>query len=234
MIDIHCHILPGIDDGPSDMAESLEMSRVAALDGITRVVATPHVKDDACPPALVRERVGELNARIAEEDIPLRILPGADTDASLDPSLLRGHTINGTGYLLVEFPHVFLPRSAGEVLFRLMVEGIRPIITHPERNCTIMRDPSALLRLVETGALVQITAGSLTGGFGSEARECAFFLLERGVVSFIATDAHSSRGRRPVLSGALKAAGKVLGKERALRLVFSNPEAVLAGETVNA
>lgn len=232
MIDIHCHILPEIDDGPSDMFESIEMSRIAAMDGISTVVATPHIKNRLYPAELIGGKVAELNNRIAGEGISLEVLQGADVNALIDPGLLKSYTINGTGYVLIEFPHSHLPANAREIIFRLIVDGFQPILTHPERNGSVLRDPSLLFRLVESGILVQITADSLSGGFGPEVQRCAIFLLEKGVVSFIASDAHSSIGRRPELSGGLKVAEKILGRERAWKLVSTNPEAVISGVTV--
>jgi protein-tyrosine phosphatase len=234
MIDIHCHILPGIDDGPSDMNESIEMASVAAADGITTIVATPHLKDRIYPADIIASGVAELNGQLADREIPVRILRGADINAMLSPALLKDFTINGTKYLLFEFPHTHMPGNALQIIFNAMVSGLRPIITHPERNPSVVRDPSGVLELRETGALVQITAGSLTGDFGPEARECALFLLRKGAVDIIATDAHSIDGRRPVLSEGLQVAEKILGRESALRLVEENPAAVIEDRPLNA
>lgn len=234
MIDIHCHILPGMDDGPADMEESIEMARVAVRDGIKCIVATPHLKDSIYPASLIRGKVDELNARLAALGIELKVLHGADINSMLAPSLLRDYTINGTDYLLIEFPHSFLPRSFQKTVFRLIVEGFRPIVTHPERNGSVVMNPELVFDLVGSGSLIQITAGSLTGEFGPDIRECALFLLESGLVSFIATDAHSSTGRQPVLSRGLMVAEKVLGRDRASMLVSSNPGAVIEGSALNA
>lgn len=234
MIDIHCHILPGIDDGPSRMEESIEMARVASRDGIRTIVATPHLKDTIYRPEEVEGRVDALNASLRELDVPVQVLRGADVNAVLSPSFMRQHTINGTDYVLVEFPHSFLPRRVRAVIFRLVVEGFRPIVTHPERNGSILKDPELVSNVLESGSLVQITADSITGEFGPEVRDCSLYLLEKGMVSFIASDAHSARGRRPVLSEGLKVAEGILGRERAARLVTRNPEAVIAGKHVDA
>ena len=234
MVDIHCHILPGIDDGPETVEESLEMARAAYHDGITTIVATPHVKDDLYPACLIREGVDGLNERIATLGIPLAILRGADVSALIDPSFLRNYAIEGTDYLLLEFPHTHIPKNAREILFRVLTGGLRPILTHPERNASVIRNPGLLFDLLTDDCLVQITAGSLTGEMGPDACECALYLLKRGVVSFIATDAHSSVGRRPVLSEGLRIAESVIGKERASRLVRANPEAVIQGRPLHA
>jgi protein-tyrosine phosphatase len=234
MIDIHCHILPGIDDGPSDMNESIEMASVAAADGITTIVATPHLKDRIYPAEIIASGVSALNRQLAERKIPVRVLRGADISAMFSLTLLKDFTINGTKYLLFEFPHTHMPSNAGQIIFNAMVSGLRPIITHPERNPSVVRDPSGLIELREAGALVQITAGSLTGDFGPEAQGCALFLLKKGAVDIIASDAHSVDVRRPVLSEGLLVAEKVLGRESALRLVEDNPAAVIEDRPINA
>ena len=233
MIDIHCHILPGIDDGPSDIEESIEMATIASSDGITRIVATPHIKDTLIPAATIKKSIATLNNRLTEAGIPVKILQGADVNAMLDISLLEGYTINNTNYILVEFPHSHLPKNAGEVIFNMVVRGYRPIITHPERNPSVIKDPDLVFELLSAGALVQITADSLTGVFGVDMQECALYLLKRGAVRFIATDAHSSSHRRPLLSGGLEVAGRIIGKEKAGRLVTSNPEALLTGRSID-
>lgn len=234
MIDLHCHILPGIDDGPADINISIEMARIAAADGITTIVATPHVKERMHPASEIGERIAELNERLDALNIPVRILPGADVYALLDPALLHPYTINNTDYILIEFPHSHLPKNAKEVLFRLIMAGFLPIITHPERNPSIIRNPELLFDLLGSGALVQITADSLAGTFGPEKQACARYLLQHDVVQFIATDAHSSQYRRPILSAGLKNATKIIGKEKAQRLVSLYPEAVISGRPVPA
>lgn len=233
MIDIHCHILAGTDDGPAGIEESVEMARIASGDGIRTIIATPHIKDSFYPPGLIQERVDDLNRRLYDLSVPLRVLRGFDVNALLDPSLLGDYTIEGTSYLLVEFPHTHLPGNARDILFNLVLSGYRPIITHPERNPSVIRDPRLLPGLIEISPLVQITAGSLLGEFGPEIQECAIHLLRRDFVSFIATDAHSSRSRRPVLSEALRVAERVIGKESARRLVSANPEAVIRGRPLH-
>ena len=200
MIDIHCHILPGIDDGPKHIDESLEMAKIASRDGITTIVATPHIKEPLYPSEDIGIKVAALNDLLTEKGIPLSVLQGADVSSSVDVSLLHAYTINRTRYILIEFPHLYLPGNAKDIIFRLMMHGYRPIITHPERNLSILGNPKLFFELLDTGLLVQITADSLTGAFGLDIRECASYFLKKGIVHFIATDAHSSRERRPELS----------------------------------
>jgi protein-tyrosine phosphatase len=234
MIDIHCHILPRIDDGPSDISESIEMACIAAADGINTIVATPHLKDRADMTEEIMSGVNELNARLTELKIPVKILRGADINVMLFIPSLGDYTINGTTYLLFEFPHTHMPGNSGQIIFNAMSSGLHPIITHPERNPSVIRDPNIIIDLRETGPLVQITAGSLTGHFGPEARECAFYLLRKGAVDIIATDAHSSNGRRPVLSEGLHVAEKIVGRKHASRMVKANPLAVIEGRRIHA
>jgi protein-tyrosine phosphatase len=234
MIDVHCHILPTIDaDGPSHLEDVLEMARIAVADGIRQIVATPHVKEVIHPPERIRDRVAELNAALREKEIPLKILPGAEISAMLSTSMLRDYTLNGSDYVLLEFPHSHLPQNAGQILFDALLAGLTPVIPHPERNPSVVRRPELLLDLVEAGALVQITAESLIGGFGPDAMACAVYLLKKKVVHFLATDAHSPTWRRPILSQGVRAAAKIVGETVARRLVTLNPAAVIAGESIH-
>lgn len=234
MIDLHCHILPDIDDGPALMAESLEMARMAVADGISAIVATPHVKELPYPPDRISTRVEEFRRALNEARIPLKVLAGADVSALLEPSLLAPYTLNGTPYILFEFPHTHVPQNAGQLLFNGILAGLRPIITHPERNPSFVRSPQLLFELVEAGALVQVTAESLTGGFGDEARHCAAYLLRKQMVHFLASDAHSSRQRIPELSRGVAAAERIVGKAAAMKLVQDHPAAVVAGRELHA
>jgi protein-tyrosine phosphatase len=205
------------------------MAKIAARDGIKKIVATPHIKNTLHAVSSIRKSIALLNERLADLGIGLEIMQGADVNAMLDVSLLKGYTINNTHYILVEFPHSHLPNSMKEVLFKMMVQGYRPIITHPERNVSVLRDPRVLFELINGGVLAQVTADSITGTFGVDIQECSRYLLKKNMVRFIATDAHSSHHRKPVLSQGLKAAEKVIGKEDAIRLVTVNPEAVVKG-----
>jgi protein-tyrosine phosphatase len=234
MVDIHCHILPGIDDdGPSRLEEVLEMARIAVADHIRQIVATPHIKNVVHSPDLVKERVARFNEELLKEGIGLEVLPGAEVSAVLNTTILREHTLNGTDYILLEFPHSHLPQNARQTVFDALMAGLLPIIPHPERNPSIVRRPELLIELVEAGALVQITAESLVGGFGPEARACAIYLLRNKAVHVLATDAHSPTWRPTVLSGGVRAAAKIIGESAARRLVTTNPAAVIAGKALD-
>lgn len=229
MIDIHCHILPGIDDGSPAMGESIAMAEVAAADGITRIVATPHIREEMLPLEFIARKVEELNQELRQREIPVEILAGGDVDILLDPGAVRGYGVNGTAYMLVEFPHEYLPSMSGQLLFGYAVRGITPIITHPERNGSVIANPDKVRAFVDAGSLVQVTADSLAGTFGVEIKDCACHLVREGLVHIIASDAHSSTYRAPILSHGLRVAEGLLGAEAAGMLVKANPEAVVQG-----
>ncbi|MGE4545744.1 MAG: tyrosine-protein phosphatase [Pedobacter sp.] len=233
MVDIHCHILPGIDDGAATLSDSLKMARIAAEDGISHIVATPHIKGDIHSPAFLDEQVQQFNEKLQGKFVSPQILRGADVSSVLPPKLIACYTINNGPYFLLEFPHSHLPRNANEIVFKILLAGLQPIITHPERNPSIVRDPELLFRLVDAGCLVQVTAGSLTGNFGADARDCAIYLLKKHRVHFLATDAHSPTYRLPVLSPAVEEAAAIIGTSAALDLVTTNPFAVIAGRPID-
>ena len=232
MIDLHCHILPGIDDGPDAIETSINMARIAAEDGIETIVATPHIKDILHSKAQLLELVTQLNIHLELQNIPVNILLGGDVFAFNIDSLIKDYTINNSRYILIEFPHNYLPGNSKEILFSWAMHGLYPIITHPERNLAIMKNPNLLLDLLYGNVFVQITAGSLIGEFGLNVQACASYLLKKKAVHFIATDAHSSEFRQPVLSAGVEYAAKILGKERAMELVSNNPGAVIKDQPI--
>lgn len=233
MIDIHCHILPNIDDGASDFDESLEMAKIAAQDGIRQIIATPHVYDGKYAIGDIIKQVDQLNRLLKQNNIPVQIYPGAEVSISLDPAMIPEYTLNHTKYTLIEFPHNHLPSFAGKILSWLIAKGLKPIIAHPERNYSIIRSPELLLNLLNNNIYVQITAGSLAGDFGGDIQYCADYLLNSGKVDFIASDAHSKKFRTPVLSEAADIAATHLGKKASQRLVSTNPATILAGENIH-
>jgi protein-tyrosine phosphatase len=207
------------------------MAMIAAANGITRIVATPHVTE-LREEDLVRfaDGIKNLKACLEERAIPVELLGGAEVSAFLDPARLKDYTINKTRYILIEFPRTHTPKKANEIVFNFVVAGYRPIIVHPERNSSVIRDPGILFDMVDSGGLVQITADSLTGRFGPNEQACAAYILRKGLVSFMSSDAHSANGRPPVLSKGLEMASSIIGKKRALALVTVNPEAVIRGK----
>ncbi|NOY69175.1 MAG: hypothetical protein GXP53_06735 [Deltaproteobacteria bacterium] len=229
MIDLHCHILPGIDDGASGIQASIEMARIAANDGIQKIVATPHIKDNQYSAQSIADKTLSLNQELRDLGISVEIVPGAEISSLLPVSIIKAFTLNRTPYILLDFPVDYVPINSKELFFELLVNGLKPIIAHPERNQSIIRDPEKLFSLLDTNVHVQITAGSLTGLFGREIKKCAIHLLKKGVVDVMASDAHTPTHRRPILSNALKKAEKIIGTQKARDLVFKNPTAIIEG-----
>ncbi len=241
MIDIHCHILPGLDDGAADLQESLAMGRLAVAGGIGATVATPHVITGLHPHSreTILAAVARLRADFAENGIPLEILPGAEyrLEHDLPQRMSRGEllTINDGGrYLLVELPADQIPEFTQQVFYELQLQGVTPIIAHPERNAGFAQAPDLLQALVSRGALAQLTADSLTGRLGSRAANTARAFLRQGYAHFIASDAHSSRRRAPVLTEALKEAGRLIGMDEAQNLVVENPGLAVRGQYIKS
>ncbi|MBI3979626.1 MAG: hypothetical protein HY331_15710 [Chloroflexi bacterium] len=235
MIDIHHHILPDVDDGAETIEEAVAMARAAAADGISTIVATPHSSQWGydCTRDATARRVAELQQRLAAEEVPVEVLVGVE--AYMTPDLVRlldaGHVfpLAGSRYLLVELPMHQYPPCTDQLLFEIQLRGIVPILAHPERNASIQRDPQRFWNLVDRGILAQMNAASLTGTFGREARETARKLLQHGLIHFLATDAHTSRGaRRPVLTEGLDEASTILGGVPAQALVQERPAAIVA------
>lgn len=234
MIDIHCHILPGLDDGPDEMAEAVEMCRIAAADGIRTIVATPHFRPGTYQfsAEVTAKGIAALKSVIRREGIELAILQGADVTISPElPITLRSEKslfINQGKYFLAELPHAVPPRW--EIfLLSLLQQGFFPILTHPERNAWFLNNPQALYSFVAAGGLVQITAMSLIGECGEDVREFCELLLKHNLAHVIATDAHSTGQRPPLLSEAVRVAEDMIGAEKASALVTSIPAAIVDG-----
>ncbi len=233
MIDLHCHLLPGIDDGSPDEATSLEMARIAVADGIRTTACTPHIypglyENDA---AGIKSRVVALQHRLLEEGIPLALTLGAD--AHLTPELLgrlragTAPSLAGGRYFLLEPPHTVAPPRFSEAMFDFVGAGYVPVLTHPERLTWIRPHYAVFVALVNSGVWMQVTAGSLTGRFGKDARYFGEKMLDEGLVHLLATDAHGVRHRAPLLAEGREAAAKRIGAEEAQRLVVDRPQAIL-------
>ena len=233
MIDLHCHMLPAIDDGARDIEASLAMARMAVADGITVTACTPHILPGVYnnTGAPIKAATASLQDALAEAGIPLRLATGADVHVT--PELVaqlrdgRALTLNGTRYLLLEPPHHILPPRMEDHIFGLRTAGYVPIITHPERLTWIEGHYELIERLVYGGNLMQITAGSLTGRFGRRPRYWAERMLDDGFCHLLATDAHNIAQRAPILSEARDLAARRLGEEEAINLVQRRPLAIL-------
>lgn len=232
MIDLHCHILPGVDDGPVQIEESLAMARQAYADGIRTLVATPHLLpqhfDDH---AWIQEGVTRLNAVLAEQDLALQVLPGAEVVAA--PEVLA-HARNlprlGSGScVLLEVPLIGLPNYLEEVVFALQLAGVRPVLAHPERSQLIRAQPEVIQRLAERGCVLQINGASLLGRAGRAERRIALGLLRDYPDCVVASDAHDALYRPPVLSPARRAFVRLGAEARFREVVHDLPAKLLAG-----
>jgi len=244
VIDIHVHILPGIDDGPETWEESLEMARMAVAEGVRTLVATPHLFRHRAvdlnalnPPAKILETLADFRERLTEAKIELEVLPGCEVPLCPEATRLLEEgqilTINDARrYLSLEMPDHVIPAITEEICFQFTAQGIIPIITHPERNQIFYQQPERLKRLLHLGCLAQITAQSLTGGFGRGVAKFTRYLLSQGYVHLVASDAHNSGRRPPQLKAALKLLTKALGQHRAWDLVSTVPEKIVRGEPV--
>jgi protein-tyrosine phosphatase len=234
-VDIHCHLLPGLDDGAATLDEAIAMAATALADGIETIVATPHQMGPYMrnSGAAIVAAVGQFQAVLDQRGLPLRVLPGADV--RIVPELTRkirtGDILtiaNRRRHVLLELPHdVFIPFDG--VLAELRAAGVAGILSHPERNQGIRRQPESLRALADAGCLLQVTAMSLTGGFGREIQRFSEWMLGRGLVHFVSTDAHETRHRTAVLRGAFDRVVALAGRETAVRLCCRNPAAVAAG-----
>ena len=227
MIDIHCHILPGVDDGSPDIETSLKMARIAAQDGVRVIFATPHVGDNGLERKVIIEKAVLLSSELKKKNIDLKVVPGGEIQSHLALSLASIHTLGFSNSILIEFPHSFLPLESVVLVRTLVSKGYRVIIAHAERNYTIAFHPEKVCDLIQAGAEIQITAESLTGFLGPDPKRCADYLLRQKWVHYIATDSHSPTFRRPTLSHAVQVASKFIGKKAALKLVTTNPERII-------
>ena len=237
MIDIHAHILPGLDDGPATLDDALEMARIAVEDGIQVIIATPH-----CLNGLYNNyrkdiiaACSEFNITLKRNHIPLDVLPGSEVHLGIEilNELERGRlmTLNDTGrYFFLELPDQFIPEMLVEFIARLKKMNVVPIIAHPERNMAIQHNVMLLRDLISEGALAQITGRSLTGGFGPPALQCCLRIIALNLTHFMATDAHTPKTRPPRLSKAVKKLSALTGKTHAEKMVLEGPQRIIDGE----
>jgi protein-tyrosine phosphatase len=232
MVDIHCHILPETDDGAVSLEESVAMARAAAADGISTIVATPHMFDgvhETPDKEAIRQKIALVTQACGG---CVNIVPGGEVRYSYeifqeaeDPNTRI--KLNGTSYMLLEFPFQAVPPNIEMTIFQILNAGITPVIAHPERNKRIQERPVILADLIERGAFAQLDSGSLTKSFGPESYHAAKKMIEAGLAHFISTDAHHKDRRRPVLSTAAAIAAEWGGEEYARAMVEDNPEALI-------
>lgn len=237
MIDLHCHILPGLDDGAQDWAQSLEMARIAAADGICGIVCTPHSSTvfPANHRTTILAAVEKLRTRLREAEIRLEIYPGCEL--SLQTNLLERIesrdllTINDNRQIaLIEMPTDLITPNLDKFFWMMRVKGIDTVLAHPERNHHLMKNPSVLLEWIQAGVMVQITAASLTGYYGHAIRDFSLKLLRHRMAHFVATDSHSPGRMAPMLSKARALTEAIIGPEEAHRIFYEYAVQVLRGE----
>lgn len=237
MIDIHCHILPSLDDGAKDLSESLAMAEAAVKEGIHTIIATPHYKNNLFENKSIDilGAVEELGRHLKEANIPLTLLPGQEPRISgeflSDVANQEILTLANTKYLFIELPNGHVPRYTEQLLFDIQLEGLIPIIVHPERNTEIIEQPDLLYRFVKKGALTQVTAASITGAFGKKIRRFSFDLIENQLTHFIASDAHNLTNRSFHMKHAFKLVEAMYGIEM-VYLYKENAQRLVAGQNV--
>jgi protein-tyrosine phosphatase len=237
MIDLHCHILPNVDDGPKDLVESVEMAKEAVRQGIKTIIATPHHRNEKYENhgQTIFRRVEELNRILINEKIDLTVLPGQETRifGEMVEGLVTGEILplNQGKYVLVELPSGHVPRYTGQLMFDIQLKGFVPVIVHPERNQEIMENPEVLYQLVKKGALTQVTASSVIGHFGKTIKKFTHQLLEANLTHFIASDAHNTTSRGFKMVEAYSTVEKVFGIDF-VYMLRENAELVLTSKSV--
>ena len=233
MFDLHCHMLPGIDDGPESLDVALEMARIAVADGISVTACTPHIypglyENDA---AGITEAVATFRKALHAASIDLQLVVGADVH--LDPDMVSGlksgriPSLHGSRYFLFEPPHHVAPPRIEDMVFSLVNAGYVPVLTHPERLSWIETHYDTFPRLVQMGCWMQLTAGSITGRFGPRAKYWSERMLDEGLVHIVATDAHRADKRPPLLGEAREAVAARLGGQAATDMVMTRPQGIL-------
>ena len=236
-IDLHTHILPGVDDGARDLPQAIAMARLAESEGIGTLLATPHHLDWPAGNHTTRQQAAhDLNSALADAGVAVRILAGVEAYLSPDiaSAIREGQalTLAGSHYVLVELPALTYPLYTERVIFDLQIMGLSVILAHPERNDAVCRQPARLIPLVERGVLVQLTAASITGGFGTDIQQTALHLLRNNLAHIIASDAHDETRRPPALRAAVATAGQIIGPARAETMVSATPAAIINNQPV--
>ncbi|MDW8802590.1 exopolysaccharide biosynthesis protein [Clostridium sp. A1-XYC3] len=236
MIDIHSHILPGIDDGAKTLDDTIEMLKIARNNGIKKIIATPHFYrgyyenkfEDIC------KLTEEISGKVKEQGLDIEIIFGQEIfldNHTLDhykEGIIKG--INNTKYMLIEFPMQDMPKNALDTMYELRLQGIVPVVAHPERYSYIIEKPSVINNFIEEGCLFQINSGSIEGHFGKRVQKTSEILISHGICHFIGSDAHSVNRRSPKIKNALDIAGKLSnGMDKS---VMENVELLLNNEEI--
>jgi protein-tyrosine phosphatase len=236
MIDIHHHLLWGMDDGATSVETSVAMAKAAAADGISHIVCTPHANGTwTYKPSEIADKISELQGLLDRQSIAVKLGRGCDfhmsyeniQEAKLDPAKF---SINGLGYILVELPDYGISSNLKEIFYQMQLAGMTPILTHPERNPTLQADQPRMMDWLRGGVLVQVTAGSVMGRMGKQAERMAHDLLSKRWVHFLATDAHNMTSRPPKMREAFELVAEKYGPDYAHLLCVSNPLAAFMGK----
>lgn len=239
MYDLHAHILPNVDDGAKTIKDFVGMAKASVKQGTKVMVATPHRRDitENFSIPYLKSHFDSMVDELSKHRIDLKLLLGMENHLDLDlPNDLQtgiSLTLNNSTYALVELPFFGFPNYVEEVLFKIQVQGITPVLAHPERLELFQMDPEVLFRLVERGMLTQVTAGSVTGHFGSKVKRLTESLLRRGLVHVLASDTHFPTGpRSPELASGMLAAANIVGQDKARYMVVDTPRTIINGGSI--
>jgi len=233
MIDMHCHIVPGIDDGAKDMEMSIEIAKLYSENGFKKVFNTSHFlgEGNGASRTDLEESFNNLNRVLLDEGIDLQVLPGNELYISMDIiedlEAKRALTMNNSRYVLIELPSNDFPLYTEEVFYEMQIKGYKPIIAHPERNRSIVKNPELLINLIEKGALAQMNFHSIEGMYGKDVMLAADLLLRNNLIHFLGTDTHSNGRRSPNVASVIKLISSKVGKEKLKELTVINPNKVI-------
>lgn len=229
MIDIHSHILPGVDDGAKSLENSIEMAKIYLENGIKKVIATPHYIEGIASKTFDENKVilNKLKDKLRDESLNLEVVLGNEIMISLeilnDIEDKRVSTLNGTNYVLIELPMFDIPLYTEDMIYEILLKGYIPIIAHPERNAKIIENPNILYNYINSGVLTQLNLPSLEGSYGSKIGETAKILLRHNMIHFVATDSHGARRRSPNISNSLEILKRIVSEDEFQNLVYKNP-----------
>jgi protein-tyrosine phosphatase len=236
LVDIHCHILPAIDDGSPDMDTTLRMLEIAERDNIGHIVASPHYRHGGVPSfGEIHGLLRTVQEEAGKKGIRVRLYSGADIRLTYElfEAIEKGEvpTINNSRYFLLELPELIPPRL-DDFIFNAKIKGLVPIITHPERNYSLLSAPEKADSLKKAGTLFQLTAMSITGDFGRQIRKFSLYMLRKGYVDIVASDAHGTNRRIPVLSSAYRETADILSADSARKIFIENPKSVIENREI--
>lgn len=239
MIDIHCHILPNVDDGSESLEESIEMAKIAESEGITKIVNTSHCHFDFKYKKgnELKLELEKFNQALKEENINIEVLLGNELYYTSDLierfNELDFFSMNNSKYILMEFSPINFPKNIEDVIYEIKIRGYIPIIAHAERYKQVQEDVNIVLDCIKEGALIQVNASSILGKNGEKVEDTSKKLLDNNMVHFVATDAHSSNRRRPLIKDSYNYILKNYGKEVSEKLFIENPTAVIENRDIS-